>query len=304
MSGKDYYKILGVDKSASPEAIKKAYRKLALKYHPDHNEGDKAAEAKFKDLNEAYAVLKDSEKRKQYDMFGAEGFQNRYSQEDIFRDFDLGSIFEEFGFGKFDRGQGGFNRMFGGGPGRRGFDGFQQQPRRMKGRDLIYELPMTLEELMSTSQKSITYQSNGRQEQVSVKVPAGMKDGQKLRLQGKGQPGPNGGPSGDLYIKIKEMPHPLYRRENSDLYFKKKIPFSLAVLGGETEVSTLDHKVLKLKIPPGTQDSSKFRLKNLGLPSYNGRERGNAYVEIAIEVPKELTEDQRELMNSLADVNL
>jgi curved DNA-binding protein len=147
MSGKDYYKILGVDKSASPEEIKKSYRKLALKYHPDHNEGDKSAEAKFKDLNEAYAVLRDPEKKQQYDMFGAEGFQNRFSQEDIFRDFDLGSIFKEFGFGRGGRGQGSYSRMFGSGYGARGFDGFQNRQQRMKGQNLIYELPMTLEEL-------------------------------------------------------------------------------------------------------------------------------------------------------------
>ncbi len=232
MSGKDYYKILGVDKSASPEEIKKAYRKLALKYHPDHNEGDKSAEAKFKDLNEAYAVLRDPEKKQQYDMFGAEGFQNRFSQEDIFRDFDLGSIFREFGFGRGGRGQGTYSRMFGSGYGARGFDGFQNREQRIKGQNLIYELPMTLEELAQVTSKTITYNINGRQEQVSVKIPAGIKAGQKLRLQGKGQPGPNGGPPGDLYIQIKETPHPLFRREDADLYLKQKIRYSQAAEGG------------------------------------------------------------------------
>ena len=200
MSGKDYYKILGVEKSASPAEIKKSYRKLALKYHPDHNEGNKAAEAKFKDLNEAYAVLRDPEKKQQYDMFGAEGFQNRFSQEDIFRDFDLGSIFKEFGFGRGGRSQG--SRNSGSGYGSRGFDGFQNRQQQVKGQNLIYELPMSLEELIEPTSKTITYQINGHQEQVSVKVPAGIKGGQKLRLQGKGQPGPYGGPSGDLYVQI------------------------------------------------------------------------------------------------------
>jgi len=151
MSGKDYYKILGVSKSASAEEIKKAYRKLALKYHPDHNKGDKTAEAKFKDLSEAYAVLSDPEKKKQYDMFGAEGFQNRFSQEDIFRGFDLGSIFSEFGVGGGGRSQNIFGQMFGGmgGQGQRHYrtGGFRGQNQAMKGQDLLYELPLTLEEL-------------------------------------------------------------------------------------------------------------------------------------------------------------
>ena len=302
MSGKDYYKILGVDKSASPAEIKKSYRKMALKYHPDHNEGDKSAEAKFKDLNEAYAVLRDPEKKQQYDMFGAEGFQNRFSQEDIFRDFDLGSIFKEFGFGRGGRDQGGYSQMFGGGG--RGFDGFQSRRQRMKGQNLIYELSMTLEELTQPTSKTIAYQINGHQEQVSVKVPAGIKGGQKLRLQGKGQPGPNGGPPGDLYVQIKEIPHPLFRREDADLYLKQKIRFSQAVLGADIEVSTLEKKVLKLKIPPGTQNNAKFRLKNFGLPRHNGSGRGNAFVEINIDVPKELTDEQKDLVASLAKAEL
>ena len=302
MSGKDYYKILGVDKTASPAEIKKSYRKMALKYHPDHNEGDKSAEAKFKDLNEAYAVLRDPEKKQQYDMFGAEGFQNRFSQEDIFRDFDLGSIFKEFGFGRGGRDQGGYSQMFGGGG--RGFDGFQSRRQRMKGQNLIYELSMTLEELTQPTSKTIAYQINGHQEQVSVKVPAGIKGGQKLRLQGKGQPGPNGGPPGDLYVQIKEIPHPLFRREDADLYLKQKIRFSQAVLGADIEVSTLEKKVLKLKIPPGTQNNAKFRLKNFGLPHYNGSGKGNAFVEINIDVPKELNDEQKDLVASLAKAEL
>ena len=302
MSGKDYYKILGVDKSASPAEIKKSYRKLALKYHPDHNEGNKSAEAKFKDLNEAYAVLRDPEKKQQYDMFGAEGFQNRFSQEDIFRDFDLGSIFKEFNFGRGGRGEG--SPIFGNGCGSRGFNGFQNRRQQVKGQNLIYELPMTLEELIESTSKTITYQINGRQEQVSVRVPAGIKGGQKLRLQGKGQPGPYGGPSGDLYVQIKEIAHPLFRREDADLYMKQKIKFSQAVLGADIEVPTLEKKTLKLKIPAGTQDNAKFRLKNFGLPIYNGSGKGNAYVEINIDIPKELTDEQKNLVTSLAKAEL
>lgn len=306
MPGKDYYKILGVSKSASPEEIKKAYRKLALKYHPDHNKGNTSAEAAFKDLNEAYAVLRDPEKRKQYDMFGAEGFHNRFSQEDIFKGFDLGSIFREFGFGGGGRGQNPFSQMYGGmgGFGRAGTGGFQGHGQGAKGQNLVYELPMTLEELNSVTNKTIAYQVDGRQERVSVKVPAGMKGGQKLRLQGKGQPGLYGGPPGDLYIQIKELDHPVFRRDDADLYVKQKIRFSEAALGVDMEVPTIEQKVLKLKIPPGTQDNAKFRLKGYGMPHYKGSGRGNAYVEINIAVPKKLTNEQKSLVESLQEKGL
>jgi len=305
MPGKDYYKILGVSKSASPEEIKKAYRKLALKYHPDHNKGNNSAEAMFKEISEAYAVLRDPEKKKQYDMFGAEGFHNKFTQEDIFKGFDLGSIFREFGFGGGGRGQNPFAQMYGGtggfGQGGRGFQGHNQGT---KGQNLVYELPMTLEELCKPTSKTIAYQIDGRQERVSVKVPAGIKGGQKLRLQGKGQPGLFGGPPGDLYVQIKELAHTSFRRENTDLYINRTIRFSDAVLGTEIEVPTIEQKILKLKIPPGTQDNAKFRLKGHGMPLNNGSGKGNAYLEINIEVPKKLTKKQKSLMASLKEVGL
>ncbi|MDZ7699303.1 MAG: J domain-containing protein [Deltaproteobacteria bacterium] len=308
MAGKDYYKILGVERTASPEAIKKAYRKLAIKYHPDHNKGDAAAESKFKDINEAYAVLRDPEKKQQYDRFGAEGFQNRFSQEDIFRGFDFGSIFREFGVGGGGRGHGAFDQMFGGmggkGFGGQGFNGFQGTRRGVKGQNLVYELPMSLEELCKTSQKTIVYQNDGRQERISVKIPEGMKGGQKLRLHGKGQPGLNGGPAGDLHVQIKELKHPVFERKNNDLYMKTFIPFSEAVLGSTLEVTTIDQKVLKLKIAAGTQDGAKYRLKGYGMPEYGGGGRGDAYVEIRINVPRELTETQAQLISSLHEAGL
>ena len=294
---------MGVSKSASAEEIKKAYRKLALKYHPDHNKGDKAAEAKFKDLSEAYAVLSDPEKKKQYDMFGAEGFQNRFSQEDIFRGFDFGSIFSEFGFGGGGRSQNIFSQMFGGtgGPGQRHYrtGGFQGQNQAMKGQDLLYELPLTLEELFKTTNKIISYQLDGRQETVSVKIPAGIPAGRKLRLRGKGQAGPYGGPAGDLYVQISVLDHPVFRRENDDLYFKQITSFSDAVLGTEIEVQTIDKKILKLKVPPGTQNNAKFRLKGYGMPHMKGQGRGDAYAEIIIEVPNKLNKKQKAIVESL-----
>jgi curved DNA-binding protein len=316
MPGKDYYKILGVPKSASVAEIKKAYRKLAMQYHPDRNKGDKAAEAKFKEISEAYAVLSDPEKRKQYDMFGADGFQTRFTQEDIFRGVDFSSIFKEFGFGGGGRTQNFFSQMFGGmggtgqyhytgespfGGSSRGPRGYQQE---VKGQNLIYELPLTLEEVVETTTKVISYQVQGNQERVSVKVPAGIADGQKLRLPGKGQPSPYGGPSGDLFIQIKMLDHPVFRREKDDLYVKQRIKFSQATLGTEIEVPTIDQKRLKLKIPPGTQNNAKLRLKGQGLPRMKANGRGDAYVEINVEVPKKLNTTQKSLVKSLADAGL
>jgi curved DNA-binding protein len=315
MSTKDYYQILGVSKTASPQEIKKAYRKLALQYHPDRNKDDKAAEGKFKEISEAYAVLSDPEKRKQYDRFGADGFQSRFSQEDIFRGFDFGEIFREFGFGSAGRGQDLFSQLFGGMGGRGRYraggdpfgyssGGFRTHSQSVRGQDLVYELPMSLEELCETTEKVIRYPVDGRQETVSVKVPTGFPSGKKLRLRGKGQAGPHGGPSGDLLIQIKVGEHPIFRRDGDDLYFKKQIPFSDAVLGGEVEVTTIDKKTLKLRIPPGTQNNTKLRLKGHGLPHMNGGGRGNAYAEISIQVPKKLNKKQKSLVQSLKEAGM
>ena len=309
MSGKDYYKILGVAKSASGDEIKKAYRKLALQYHPDRNKGDKAAEEKFKEISEAYAVLSDSEKKKQYDMFGADGFQKRYTQDDIFRDVDFSSIFREFGFG--GGGRGGphiFSQIFGGTGGRpqygRGGPFGGGQPRGVKGQDLIYELPVTLEEVVTTTEKVIAYQVDGRQEKISTKIPAGITSGKKLRLAGKGNPGAYGGPNGDLYVQIKVLEHPLFKREEDDLISVKKIKFSDALLGTELDVPTIDKKTMRIKIPAGTQNNAKFRLKGQGMPHMNKKGRGDAYVQVTVEVPKKLDKKQKALAEELRGVGL
>jgi len=317
MAGKDYYKTLGVEKSSSQEEIKKAYRKLALKYHPDHNKEDKSAEAKFKEVSEAYAVLSDPEKRKQYDMFGAEGFQNKFSQEDIFRGFDFGSIFNEFGFKSSGRSQDIFSQIFGGMGGRGNYrystggspfgshaQGFQRPGQEIKGQDLIYELPLTLEEISETTSKIIAYQLEGRQEKVSVKVPAGIPSGHKLRLKGKGQASPYNGPPGDLYVQIKVLDHPVFKREGNDLYFKQPLKFSEAALGTEIEITTIDKKQMKLKIPPGTQSNAKFRMKGCGLPHIKGNGKGDAYAEITISVPKKLNKEQKSTLKSLSELEL
>lgn len=313
MSGKDYYKILGVSKTATDSEIKKAYRKLAMKYHPDRNKDDKAAESKFKDVSEAYAVLSNKEKRQQYDMFGSEGFQNKFSQEDIFRDFDFGSIFSEFGFG--GRGRGSFGNIFGGmggnafkggGPQFNGpFGGHNSRPRPVKGKDIIYELSIGLEDTIEHSEKLIAYhKDDSNQEKISVKIPAGISTGKKLRLAGKGNPGINGGPKGDLYIQIRVIEHPLFKREGDDLLLTKNIKFTEAALGTEIDVPTIDKKTLRLKIPPGTQNNAKFRLKGYGIPHMNGKERGDAYVSVNIETPKTLTKKQEETIKKLSELGL
>jgi curved DNA-binding protein len=321
MPGKDYYAMLGVSKTASADEIKKAYRKLAMKHHPDRNKGNKSAEEKFKEISEAYAVLSDTEKRKQYDSFGSEGFQNKYSQDDIFRNFDFGNIFNEFGFK--GRGTGGgagggpdlFSQIFGNMGGRGGFKGQgtsfnsgfggQSRPRPIKGKDIGYELSLTLEDTFETSEKMISYHSGqGSQDKVSVKVPAGIPAGKKLRLQGKGQAGLNGGSNGDLYIEIRIVDHPLFKRDGDDLLLTREIKFTEAALGAEIEVPTIDKKTLKLKIPAGTQGNARFRLKGYGMPHMNDRGRGDAYVIINISVPKELDKKRMDILKKASEAGL
>jgi curved DNA-binding protein len=309
MPGKDYYKILEVPRTASQEEIKKAYRKLAMKYHPDRNKGEKTAESRFKDINEAYAVLSNSEKRKQYDMFGAEGFQRRYTQEDIFRDFDFSSIFQEFGFGGGTHNM--FSQMFGGygrgyssarrSPFESPYGGFQPRGEDIKGQDLIYELPLTLEEAFATENKVISYQVGGRQESISVKIPPGITTGKKLRLPGKGQPSPYGGPTGDLYVQIRILDHPLFKREGDDLLLLREIRFTEALEGSEIDVPTIDQKTLRLKIPAGTQPNARFRLRGYGMPHMDARGRGDAYVQVTVSVPKRLNKKQKALIKEMAE---
>lgn len=310
MAGKDYYKILGVSKDASTEEIKKAYRRLALKYHPDRNPNNKEAEEKFKEINEAYAVLSDPEKRRQYDTFGAESFSQRFTSEDIFRGFDLGEILREFGFATGGRTQNIFTQFFTGssgfGTGRQwspfeDMDGAYRRPQ--KGKDITYELPLTLEEIAQGTQKTVTYFLDGRRETVSVKIPKGIEPGKKLRLQGKGYPGTMAGPPGDLYIVIKEIPHQTFKREGQDLIVKRFVPYSLLVLGGEIEVPTLKG-LAKVKVPKATPSGVKLRIKGHGLPKMGSPEVGDLYVEVLPAVPKDLTPEQRELIYQLREKGL
>jgi curved DNA-binding protein len=303
MAEKDYYKILGVNKTASDSEIKKAYRKLAMKYHPDHTKGDKSAEETFKKISEAYAVLSDKEKRKQYDTFGSAGFQQRYSQEDIFRGSDFESILNELfgGSGHFGGGRGMRFSFGGGGP----FGSYQrQQQAQPKGSDLEYELSLTLEEVASGTQKIVSFQHKGRSEKITVKIPKGMISGKKLRISGKGEPSPYGGPAGDLYIKSKVLHHPVYDVQAQDLYINRDIKLTEAILGTNISVPTLSGKELKLKIPAGTKHKTKMRLSGHGLPHMHGKSQGDLYVHIHVNMPKRLNKKQKALIEQLAETGL
>ena len=301
MGVKDYYSILGVTKGASDDEIKRAYRKLAMKYHPDRNPNKKEAEERFKEINEAYAVLSDKEKRKQYDTFGAEGFHQRFTQEDIFRGFDFDEILSglfgsrgrrEFRYG----GRGGFDfgDLF-------GKQGSYQDAGRMpqRGEDIVYEMSISLEEAASGGEKRISYRKNGKIEEVSVKIPRGIPSGKKLRLAGKGMGGRNGGPPGDLYLQVSIREHPIFSREGDDLTVEKEINFSDAVLGTTVEVPTLEG-MKKVKIPPGTQSHTKMRLKGLGISHFKGEGNGDEYVKVIVRIPKKVSEKNRGLIQELA----
>ena len=302
MATRDYYEVLGVSKNAGDDEIKKAYRKLAMKYHPDRNPNKKEAEERFKEINEAYAVLSDAEKKKQYDTFGAEGFHQRFTQEDIFRGFNfdeiLSGLFGGRGRQEFRFGRGGFDfgDLFGG----RGRGTYQNMGRMaQKGQDILYELPITIEEAALGGEKRVTYRKNGKIEEVSVKIPPGIAPGKKLRLAGKGMEGSNGGPSGDLYLQISMMEHPIYQREGDHLIVEKEISFPEAALGTTIEVPTLEG-TKKVRIPPGTQSHTKLRLRGLGLPHFKKESRGDEYVRVIVRVPKRMGDKAKTLIQELS----
>ena len=305
MPESDYYKILGVSKKASDEEIKKAYRKLAMKYHPDHTKGDKTAEEKFKTISEAYAVLSDKKKRSQYDTFGSTGFQQRYSQEDIFKGFDFSDILREFGMGgaSFSTGKRGGMRF--------AFENdspFGTRARRrqaqIKGSDLLYELHLTIQEVATGTSKTVRLQHNGRSENVTIKIPNGMISGKKLRLAGKGQQSPYGGHPGDLYIQSKVLADPVYSVKGYNLYINREIKLSEALLGTSISVPTVEGKKLSLKIPAGTKHKTKMRLSGYGLPNMHSQGKGDLFVIIRIYLPKSLSDKQKSLIKQLEKVGL
>lgn len=307
----DYYELLGVAKTSSPSDIKKAYRKLALKYHPDKNKGEKKSETKFKEINEAYAVLSDPEKKKQYDLYGSADFHQRYTQEDIFRGFDLNDVLRQFGFSGANQ-SAHFRSGVGGGNGFASFFNQAQaggcgggcQSAGEKGPDMTYQVTVSLEEVLNGAERTITLRKNGTPQNVSVKIPKGIEAGKKLRLQGQGGNSRNGGPSGDLYLKVDIASSDIFSRDGDDLVIQKLITFSEACFGTSIEVETLEGKKFNVKVSSGTTHDSRLRLKGYGLPIGPLGERGDLYVKIGVKVPKELTEKQEKAILELRDCGL
>ena len=306
MEYKDYYKILGVEKKASQDAIKKAYRKLAVKYHPDKNQGNKEAEEKFKEIGEAYEVLGDAEKRKKYDELGAnwKNFQSgqAYSGGNPFGNFNFGQggTYVEMDMDDFMNGNNQisdfFNAFFGGGRrakstnfGGGSWGNFQQAA------DYETTIEITLEEAFHGTSRIIQLEN----EKIRIKIKPGIADGQNLRIKGKGQKTSNGQNNGDLYVKIKVLNHTKFERKENDLYTSQKIDLFTAVLGGKIIIETIDDK-LKLPIPQGTQNGKTFRLKNKGMPVYESKNQfGDLYVKIDVQIPDRLSEKQKKLFEEL-----
>lgn len=299
MDYKDYYKVLGVAKNATDDEIKKAYRKLAVKYHPDKNQGDKEAEAKFKEVAEAYEVLKDPDKRKKYDEMGANwkyyqqygasgGGASQYgSGGSGFRfEGDLNDLFGDAGgFSDF------FKSFFGGG-------GQRSTSHAMKGQDYRAEANITLEEAYHGTSRLI--ELNGQK--LRIRIKPGIQSGQLLRIKGKGAPGFQGGPAGDLLINVQIDRHPLYKREENDLYKDVKVDLYTAVLGGKIDVETLKGKV-KVNIPQGTGSGKLLRIKERGMPFYDEPSKfGHLYINIEVEMPQNLSTEETALFKKLKSI--
>ncbi|MGA7828168.1 MAG: J domain-containing protein [Geobacteraceae bacterium] len=291
MASKDYYQLLGLSKSASAEEIKKAYRKMAIKYHPDKNPGNKEAEETFKQISEAYAVLSDPQKKAQYDQFGSSGFHQRYSQEDIFRNFDFGDIFKDMGYGSDDI----FSRIFAGGA----QGGTRFRTRKQRGEDFSMDLSVTFREAATGGEKRVSFMREGVREDLSVKIPAGIAHDAKLRIQGKGGGGISGGPAGDLYLTIKVANDPVFSREDDSIVVERTILFSEAALGTTLEVPTLDG-TKRIKVPAGIQPGTKIRLKGFGIPHPGKATKGDLFVKISIKVPEHLSASQKKLIEELS----
>ena len=291
----DYYQILGIDKNADAETIKKAYRKLARKHHPDLNPNDKEAHKKFQQINEANEVLSDPDKRKKYDQYGkdwqqAEQFENARQQSGgSYRSYTGGGQHTGSGFEDDDAFSSFFSSMFGDQAGGR-------RQTKFKGQDYNAELTLTLREAYTTHQQTLTV--NGKN--VRINIPAGVENGQVIKLKGYGAPGNNGGPAGDLYITFIIHNEPTMKRAGNDLYMNTDIDLYTAVLGGEATIDTLSGKI-KLKITAGTQNGTQVRVKGKGFPVYKKEGQfGDLYVIFNVKLPVNLTDRQKELFNQLA----
>lgn len=301
MQYKDYYKVLGVDKSASQADIKKAYKKLARKYHPDVNPNDKDAEARFKEINEAYQVIGKEENRKKYDQFGQDwkhadqfghgggGGQRGYQQYQY-----TGSAGNEQDFSDF------FESIFGSQArsGDAGFGGFGGRRTHFKGEDMQAELTLQLTDVLTTQKRTLTI--NGKN--IRITVPAGVENGQRIRLKGHGSKGVNGGPDGDLYIRFNIQNNTPFRREKANLYKTVELDLYTAVLGGEVLIDTLDGQV-KLKVKAGTQGNSQVKLKGKGFPKYKkDNDKGDLILTYQIKIPTRLSDKERQLFTELQEL--
>ncbi len=298
----DYYKTLGVEKGASADEIKKSYRKLAMKHHPDRNKGDKASEEKFKEISEAYAVLSDDEKKKQYDAFGDSRFHQQYSQEDIFRNTDFGQVFNDFDMGG---GMGDiFSRIFGGAGGARGFEGFGGGRGMPKGQDVEFPLTVSFHEAFQGGERPVNFKlSDGTHRQLKVRVPKGARNGGKLKVGGMGAPSPHGGQAGDLFVILEVAPHPTMERDGDDILVHLPLKISEALLGASKDVETMDG-IKKVKIPDGVKPGTKVRLKGLGFPIAGKDKRGDFYVVVDLAIPQKLTDVQKDAALALQNVDL
>ncbi|MDD5701935.1 MAG: J domain-containing protein [Dehalococcoidales bacterium] len=333
MAGKDYYNTLGVGRTATEKEIKQAYRRLARQYHPDVNPGNKAAEEKFKAINEAYEVLNDPEKRKKYDQYGdnwqyadqmAEAARQqaasggwRFTRQESpgaeqvfeFGEEDLGSIFSDLFRGR----TGGFR---------------QRTTRARKGRDIEHPVDITLEEAFNGTVRNIQMQAEeacpsckgtgriqnmacaacrgagaiAQVKRLEVKIPAGVKNGSRVRVAGKGEPGISSGAPGDLYLVVSVRPHNIFERKEDDLYVDVPVPLTSAVLGGEVQVPTLKGTRLALKIPPETQNEKVFRLTGQGMPHLGNSGRGDLLATVKVTIPTNLTPEEKALFARLKEM--
>jgi curved DNA-binding protein len=322
MEFKDYYKTLGVAKTATEKEIKQAFRKLARKLHPDVNPGDKTAEARFKEVNEAYEVLGDPEKRKKYDELGANwrmyeqagaqpgagpfgggfnvggsggrgGFRTM-TQEEMEELFGDSNPFSDF-FTTF------FGGGMGGGGGARGAAGARAGgPRQRPGRDIENEIELSLEDAYNGTTQRLALTHDGHRRTVDVRFPAGVVTGSRVRVSGEGEQGVGGGQAGHLYLRVRLTPHPIFELKDRDLHVRVPVPVTTTVLGGEADVQTLSGKPARLRIPPLTQNGQVFRLKGYGMPSVGKPdEKGDLYARVDVQLPTQLTSEEREHYEAL-----
>ncbi len=300
----DYYKVLGLDKKASAADIKKAYRKLARKHHPDLNPDDKAAQQKFQQINEANEVLSDTEKRKKYDKYGKEWEHADAYEEAQKRQSASGGFGGGFGGGRQQQGSGNFSEsefsdffesMFGGASGgSRRSSG--SRSRQFKGQDFNATLRLNLTDILTSQKQTIDLGST----KIRLTIPAGVEDGQTIKINGHGSEGTNGGPKGDLYLTFQVFNNTAFQRVGDDLYKTEEIDLYKALLGGEIHVNTLSGKV-KLKVKPETQNDTKVKLKGKGMPKYKKENQsGDLYITYKVILPKELTDKEKELLTELS----